>query len=168
MIANRLALWIAQGLGIGRIPIIPGTFGSGLGFLWFLLIIAPGNFALFGAAILFSFFISVLTAEIAEKILNQHDPNSIVIDEIIAIPICFLGWMAIEPNITGPLWFFTEGRWKITLAILFAFRVFDILKPWPVRQSQAFPGGWGVTVDDVLAAIYVALISYAFLRLTHR
>jgi phosphatidylglycerophosphatase A len=38
-----------------------------------------------------------------------------------------------------------------------AFRLFDIWKPWPVRQSQALPGGWGVTVDDFLAAIYVAL-----------
>ena len=36
-----------------------------------------------------------------------------------------------------------------------AFRVFDIAKPWPVRQSQALPGGWGVTVDDALAAVYV-------------
>jgi phosphatidylglycerophosphatase A len=159
MIANRIALWLAQGLGIGRIPIIPGTFGSGLGFLWFLLIAAPGNFAFFATAILFSFFVSVLCAEIAEKVLNQHDPNSIVIDEIVAIPICFLGWMAVDPTIDCPLWFFTEGRWKITLGILFAFRVFDIWKPWPVRQSQRLPGGWGVTVDDILAAIYVAVIS---------
>lgn len=159
MIANRIALWLAQGLGIGRIPIIPGTFGSGLGFLWFLLIAAPGNFAFFATAILFSFFVSVLCAEIAEKILNQHDPNSIVIDEIVAIPICFLGWMAVDPTIDCPLWFFTEGRWKITLGILFAFRVFDIWKPWPVRQSQRLPGGWGVTIDDILAAIYVAVIS---------
>ena len=159
MIANRIALWLAQGLGIGRMPIIPGTFGSGLGFLWFLLIAAPNNFAFFATAILFSFFVSVLCAEIAEKILNQHDPNSIVIDEIVAIPICFLGWMAVDPTIDCPLWFFTEGRWKITLGILFAFRVFDIWKPWPIRQSQRFPGGWGVTIDDILAAIYVAVIS---------
>jgi phosphatidylglycerophosphatase A len=159
MTANKLALFIAQGLGIGRIPIIPGTFGSGLGFLWFLLIIAPGNLALFSAAVLLSFFVSVLCSEIGEQILRQKDPNSIVIDEIIAIPICFLGWMAVNPNITGPMWFATEGRWKITLGILFAFRVFDILKPWPIGRSQKLPGGWGVTVDDVLAAIYVAIIS---------
>ena len=164
MTANKLALFLAQGLGIGRIPIIPGTFGSGLGFLWFLLILAPGNFAIFAIAILLSFFVSVLCSEIGEQILRQKDPNSIVIDEIIAIPICFLGWMEVDPTISGPMWFLTEGRWKITLAILFAFRVFDIWKPWPVRQSQRLPGGWGVTVDDVLAAIYVAVISALFLR----
>jgi len=114
---------------------------------------------MFSVAILVSFFVSVLFSEIGEKILHQHDPGCIVIDEIVAIPICFLGWMAVEPAISGPMWFLTEGRWKITLAILFAFRVFDIWKPWPVRQSQRLPGGWGVTVDDVLAAIYVAVIS---------
>jgi phosphatidylglycerophosphatase A len=165
MTANKIALWLAQGLGTGRIPIIPGTFGSGLGFLWFLLIFSPGNFPLFIAAILLSFFISVICSEMAEKILGLHDPNCIVIDEIIAIPICFLGWMAVDPSLDCPLCFFTEGRWKITLAILFAFRVFDILKPWPVRQSQKLPGGWGVTVDDVLAAVYVAVISGVWLSL---
>lgn len=163
MTANKIALWLAQGLGTGRIPIIPGTFGSGLGFLWFLLIVAPGNFPFFIAAILLSFFISVICSERAEEILGQHDPNCIVIDEIIAIPICFLGWMAVDPSLDCPLCFFTEGRWKITAAILFAFRVFDILKPWPVRQSQKLPGGWGVTVDDVLAAVYVAVISGVWL-----
>jgi phosphatidylglycerophosphatase A len=163
MTANKLALFLAQGLGIGRIRIIPGTFGSGLGFLWFLLIMAPGNFAFFSAAVLFSFFVSVICSEIGEQILRQKDPNSIVIDEIIAIPICFLGWMAVDSTIDCPLWFLTEGRWKITLAILFAFRVFDILKPWPVGRSQRLPGGWGVTVDDILAAIYVAVISAMFL-----
>jgi phosphatidylglycerophosphatase A len=156
---NRIALWLAQGLGVGRIRYAPGTFGSGLGFVWFLLIAAPGNFAFFATAILLSFFVSVLCADIAEGILRQHDPNSIVIDEIIAIPVCFLGWMAVDPNATGALWFVTAGRWKISALILLAFRVFDIWKPWPVRQSQRLPGGWGVTVDDVLAAIYVAVLS---------
>jgi len=38
------------------------------------------------------------------------------------------------------------------------FRLFDVIKPWPVKQSQGLPGGWGVTVDDFLAGIYVALL----------
>jgi phosphatidylglycerophosphatase A len=36
--------------------------------------------------------------------------------------------------------------------------LFDIAKPWPVKQSQSLPGGWGITVDDALAGIWVALI----------
>jgi len=162
---EQLAVWLAQGLGIGRIRFAPGTFGSFLGFGWFLLILAPGNIAFFLTAILFSFFAAILCSEIAEKALGQHDPGSVVIDEIIAIPICFLGWLAHETP-DGPLWFVTEGRWKISLAILIAFSVFDIWKPWPVRQSQRFSGGLGVTVDDVLAAIYVALLSGIYLAAT--
>jgi phosphatidylglycerophosphatase A len=67
--------------------------------------------------------------------------------------------MALDGNMREPAWFITEGRWKISLAILIAFRVFDIWKPSPIRRSQSFPNGWGITVDDVLAAIYVAIIS---------
>jgi phosphatidylglycerophosphatase A len=39
-----------------------------------------------------------------------------------------------------------------------ACRVFDIAKPWPVRQSQSLPGGWGITIDDVLAGLYVNVV----------
>jgi phosphatidylglycerophosphatase A len=41
------------------------------------------------------------------------------------------------------------------IGVFAAFRFFDVAKPWPVRQSQALPGGWGITVDDFLAAFYV-------------
>lgn len=42
-----------------------------------------------------------------------------------------------------------------------AFRIFDVLKPWPVHQSQSPPRGWGVTMDDLLAAVYVNLVALA-------
>ncbi len=58
--------------------------------------------------------------------------------------------------------FFSRANIVFTVILFVLFRVFDIAKPWPVRQSQRLPGGWGVTVDDVLAAIYVALISLLF------
>jgi phosphatidylglycerophosphatase A len=168
MTPDRAALWIAQGFGLGRIPYAPGTFGSALGFAWFLLLLAPGHFALFATAILASFFAAVLCSGIAEEILGQRDPGSIVVDEIIAVPICFLGWMAVDGTMASPGAFLTEGRWKISLAILLAFRVFDIWKPWPVRPSQRLPGGWGVTVDDVLAALYVAALSGAAIAMGQR
>jgi phosphatidylglycerophosphatase A len=58
--------------------------------------------------------------------------------------------------------FFAGRTWYITVTIFILFRVFDVLKPWPVRQSQKLPHGWGVTVDDFLAAGYVALIVTVF------
>jgi phosphatidylglycerophosphatase A len=49
-----------------------------------------------------------------------------------------------------------------------AFRFFDVLKPWPVRQSQSLPGGWGVTMDDMLAAVYVNFLAALTLMLPTR
>jgi phosphatidylglycerophosphatase A len=158
---SKIALFIAQGFGVGRAPLAPGTFGTLLGFVWFSLLLAPGNVALFLTGILFGIVASVLFSEIGEEVLRQKDPGSVVIDEIIAIPICFLGWIYFNGIPTPRMML---HHWKLCAAIFVAFRIFDIWKPWPVRQSQSLPGGWGVTIDDVLAAIYVALISAFFLR----
>jgi phosphatidylglycerophosphatase A len=54
--------------------------------------------------------------------------------------------------------FFTGRALLAASGIFVLFRLFDIAKPWPVKQSQCLPGGWGVTVDDMLAAGYVALL----------
>jgi phosphatidylglycerophosphatase A len=54
--------------------------------------------------------------------------------------------------------FFSARTWLLTLGVFAAFRFFDVAKPWPVDQSQSLPGGWGVTIDDVLAAVYVNLV----------
>jgi phosphatidylglycerophosphatase A len=54
--------------------------------------------------------------------------------------------------------FFSTRTWPLTLGVFAAFRFFDVAKPWPVHQSQSLPGGWGVTIDDVLAAVYVNLV----------
>lgn len=63
----------------------------------------------------------------------------------------------------APAELFSTWNGGLCLAVFALFRVFDIWKPWPVRQSQRFPGGLGVTLDDLLAAVYVALILTAWL-----
>jgi phosphatidylglycerophosphatase A len=109
------------------------------------------------------FILSVWLCGAAEKILGQTDPGSIVLDEITALPVCFLGWLAVDyarkGRLMAPESFFDGPTLCRTLLICALFRFFDILKPWPVRQSQKLPGGWGVTVDDFLAAIYVSPIA---------
>ena len=165
-------LWIAQGFGIGRIPFAPGTFGSVIGVLWFLALVALGNFWWFGLGVITGFFVSVWLCGAGEKILQQKDPGSIVLDEITAMPLCFLPWLLIQTSRSG-VWpafdfFMSGGKWKWTLGIFAAFRLFDVVKPWPVKQSQHLPAGWGVTVDDFLAAVYVAVVSVmAWLVSTH-
>jgi phosphatidylglycerophosphatase A len=159
---------MAQGFGVGRIPVAPGTFGSVVGVGWFALLLLTGNIWLFTAGTLAGLALSVWLCGVGEMALRQKDPPSVVLDEITAMPVCFLGWIAIvawkSSVLPMPASFFSARTWPLTLGIFALFRFFDILKPWPVRESQSLPGGWGVTIDDVLAAIYVnlaVLLAYA-------
>ncbi len=158
-LSSQFILWLAQGFGVGRIPFAPGTFGSLVGLAWFWILLLPNSPLLFLVGILASIFASVWLCGASEKILRQRDPGSIVMDEIIAIPICFVSWIAIlffqKDFWPAPEYFFSEQNGVMTMGGFLLFRLFDISKPWPVKQSQSLPGGWGVTVDDLLAAVYV-------------
>jgi phosphatidylglycerophosphatase A len=166
--ARGLALWIAQGFGSGRIPVAPGTFGSVAGLLWFVLLLLPASLWLFVAGLVASLAVSVWLCGRAEDILQQKDPPSVVLDEVTALPICFVPWVVGEwlrhGVMPGPGVFFSAHTWWLTALLFGLFRFFDILKPWPIRQSQRLPGGWGVTVDDVLAAMGVGLLSLTVVR----
>jgi phosphatidylglycerophosphatase A len=130
--------------------------------LWFGLLLMTHSLWWFAAGTIAGIALSVWLCDVAEKALGQKDPGSVVLDEIAALPVCFFAWVAILLCRTGSLpsfaYFFSAQTWPFTLGIFVACRFFDIAKPWPVRQSQAFPGGWGITIDDVLAAVYVNLV----------
>ena len=152
-------MWLAQGFGVGRIPFAPGTFGSVVGLLWFALLLASGRLWVYAIGVLLGIAISVILSGSAERILGEKDPGSVVIDEIIAIPLCFAGWVGFlfwrQGFLPSPEFFWSRTIWPLTLGVFVLFRFFDVVKPWPVRQSQSLPAGWGVTVDDVLASVYV-------------
>jgi len=156
------ALFIAQGFGVGRIPFAPGTFGSVLGVAWFALLLASGKVWVLLLGTCAGIALSIWLCGAAEKELGQKDPGSVVLDEITAMPICFYSWVAISlwktGTLPGPEQLISSGHGIMTLGVFAAFRFFDIVKPSPVRQSQALPGGWGVTLDDVLAAVYVSVV----------
>lgn len=132
-----------------------------IGMVWFLLLVSVPSGFVYVCGLIVGIAVSVRVSGLAEKLLGQKDPSSVVVDEIVAVPFCFLTWIA-------ALWlkyghwpsagvFLTWNTWPYTLVLLVAFRVFDIAKPWPVRQSQCLKGGWGITADDLLAAAYVNL-----------
>ena len=165
---RAMILFVAQGFGVGRIPFAPGTWGSLVGLLWFAALLATRRYELYLFGALCGVGLSVWLCGAAEKILKQKDPSSVVLDEIIALPFCFLPWVTagwLKSGKLPALESFLSGRGLLVVVAIFVlFRIFDILKPWPVRQSQRLPGGWGVTVDDLLAAVYVALLSLLFVR----
>ena len=163
---DEFFLWIAQGFDVGRVPIAPGTFGTLVGLLWFAVLLVPGSPTFYLLGTVFGIALSIWLCGEAERILDQRDPGSVVLDEIAAIPVCFLPWIALECAHGGVMpcaeTFFTGWGLLLTGVIFVLFRIFDIAKPWPIAKSQFLPGGLGVTADDILAAIYVAVISLLF------
>jgi phosphatidylglycerophosphatase A len=159
-ISDKFIVFIAQGFGIGRIPFAPGTWGSVLGIGWAVLLwwMAETRVAAAPWILGLSIPVAVVLCGRAAKVMGDKDPGSVVLDEIIAVPFCFILYFysfKALPSVEH----FLSLRGAAHLLLGFAlFRLFDIWKPWPIRQSQSLPGGWGVVVDDLLAAVYVNLV----------
>lgn len=168
---TTVILWIAQGFGVGRLKPAPGTWGSmvGLALVWLLML--TGTAWLYCACVVVGLLLSVCLCGRAEKILGAKDHQSIVLDEITALPVCFLGPVIAVSLPSGKIppvgQLMTTRYLLLALGVFAGFRLFDIWKPWPVRQSQQFPGGWGVTADDVLAAVYVNLVWFLAVQSSH-
>ena len=144
---DRLFMGIATGFGAGYLPKAPGTWGSllALPLHFFLRQLAPNHYAL---ALTGIFFLAVITAGQAEKILDRKDPGVVVIDEVIGMLITLIA----APN--NPL------IWLLGFAL---FRFFDIFKPYPIRIiDQRINGGMGIVLDDVLAGIYSLIVLQVF------
>ena len=141
---NRLVIFIATGFGAGYLPKMPGTAGAGLGIgLWLVLQQAGAwEWAAYGIAVLLAIWI----AGAAERLLGRPDPQCVVIDEIVGMPLALVG--------IAPVWW-------LVLTGFAAFRLFDIWKPFPIRQSQKLPGGWGIVVDDLLAGGVACAVTHA-------
>ena len=159
---TTLSLWVAQGFGIGRLPAAPGTWGSVAGLVWVGLLLVPGSIWLFVAGSIGGTALSIRVCGVAERMLGRTDPPSVVLDESVAMPVCFAAGIGLRfahaGHVPSPTELVSGHGGLMVLGTFLAFRFFDIVKPWPVRQSQRLPGGWGVTIDDLLAALYVNLL----------
>jgi phosphatidylglycerophosphatase A len=143
---NHPAGWIASGFGSGLSPRAPGTAGSIAALLpWFALRELPWPGYLL--AIGFAFALGVWACAWVVRSLRIDDPGVAVWDEFVGL------WIALIPLLWMPF------RWWWLLAGFGLFRLFDIVKPWPVSWAdQKLDGGLGVMLDDVLAGIYAALV----------
>jgi len=165
---SNLIVFVAEAFGVGHIRFAPGLLASLLGIGWFLILLAPANFWFYLGGTLGGLAASVWFCGAAQKILKQEDPPSVVLDQLSAVPVCFLAWAGRDWFYRGhlplPSDFSYGGNWVSGLLIFALFRFFHVVRPWPIRQSQCLPRGWGVTLDDVLMALYVAGISLLFIR----
>ncbi len=141
----------ASGCFSGYAPIAPGTVGTVAAIPLYLLFFPLGWIPyLIGALVLFG--IGILSANRVEQTTQQKDNRLIVIDEIVG----YLVTMAFLPR-----------QWWIVIAGFFVFRLFDILKPYPIRKLDLNPNlkGFGVMIDDVLAGVYSNIVLQIAVRL---
>jgi phosphatidylglycerophosphatase A len=159
--ASLSACLIATAGYVGYVPFAPGTWGSLVGVLlyWLLLrhtsLSAPSLVHPHGItwAVPFGFvvaelllFLSAIGIWAAEKMSVESrlkDPQFVVVDEVSGQMLTFL--LALAP-----------ANWKYLLLGFILFRAFDIWKPFPARQAESLPGGWGIMADDWVAGVYAA------------
>ena len=136
---DKLILALATGLYSGKIPVAPGTWGSAFALIpWYFC--RGLNLASYGVVLATLFVVGFLTAGSAEKILDRPDPGCIVIDEVMGMFVA----LTLAPN--------HPAAWLLGF---FLFRVFDVLKPFPVSWFDThLHGGIGIMMDDVMAGVY--------------
>jgi phosphatidylglycerophosphatase A len=140
----------ATWFGAGLLPWMPGTWGS-LAALPFAALLqwAGGAWALMLGTLLVVAG-GTLAAELYARRSGIGDPSAVVIDEVAG------QWATLVPLGLDP--------WSYLVGFL-GFRLFDTVKPWPIRTCEKLPGGWGIMVDDLVAAGYAGLLGYALLTL---
>jgi len=140
---NQKAIkFLACGFGSGLAPVAPGTFGTLAG-VPFCLLYLPLPWIWRLPVVLTLTVLAIYVSSRAEEIYQKKDDQRIVIDEIIGLLVTML-----PVTITA-----------LHLCAGFVlFRIFDILKPFPINSLQRLPGGWGVVFDDVGAGIYAGAL----------
>lgn len=135
---SSCATLLATGFGAGYSPIAPGTAGSvvGLALFWPLQSLPQAPQVAAAVAV---FFLGVIASTHVARNLGVEDPGIVVVDEILGM------WVSLAFLPFTPL----------TAAVGFLlFRVMDVVKPYPARQLEHLPRGWGIMADDFMAGLY--------------
>ena len=118
----------------------------GLALFWPLQLLPP---AVQVAVTVIVFFVSVAASTRLARSLGKKDPGVVVVDEVVGQWVSHL-FLPFTPAVAA--------------AGFVLFRVLDVFKPWPARQLESLPDGWGIMSDDVMAGIYANLLLHAGLR----
>ena len=154
-------MWLAFGGGTGLSPRAPGTVGTLPGILlgWLLMTLAApwGEVAVIGLLLASTVLLSVVGVYLcgeASRRLGVHDHGGIVFDEIVGVLPVFV----ILP----------DAWWQLVLIFAW-FRVFDVIKPWPIGWlDRRVHGGLGIMVDDLLAGVYALAAVWSSLWVIER
>lgn len=138
---------------IGKKLRAPGTWGSAMGLLWWFLVVrqvaTPKGWQHELAFDLLVVLAGIFICGAASAMLRKKDPSEIILDEFVAMPLVFL----FNPH----LFLGTKVGFLMVILGFLLFRLFDILKPFGIRYLEGAPSGFGIVLDDVMAAIYANL-----------
>lgn len=139
---DKIVIFFSSVFGTGYIKYASGTFGSLVGILlWVLFVPDTYIFQIFVLAAIF--IISVLFSSLAEGIYNKKDDRKIVVDEVAGM------WCSVA---------FLPKTFMFLFAGFLLFRIFDIKKPLFIKKIQKIRGGFGITIDDIVAGIFANVI----------
>jgi len=133
----------------GYIPYAPGTFGTLIGLIFFMLL--KPSLSLHLIILFITISLGIYASSAAEKILNEKDSPKIVIDEFSGFLVSVL-FLPFTPN--------------LVLSAFLLFRFFDIIKPLGIRKlEKTLSNGAGIMADDILAGIYTNIILQIWIRI---
>ena len=134
---------LAFGFGSGLSPFAPGTMGTLVAIPFTFLLKGLGD-AGFWLVLILLFLLGIKVCGHVSRKLGVHDHGGIVWDEMVGY------WLAVA---------FVPLQWQWMLAAFLLFRLFDIFKPWPIRQiDKNISGGFGIMIDDVVAALFTIVL----------
>ncbi len=137
-------------LGIGHFPLAPGTVTSAVVVLLYKFFLHKLNWSFYLLLFFLLFLLGTHVSNIYASALKKEDPRSVVIDEAAGQLLAL---------------FLLNPQWIICVASFVLFRFFDIMKPFPIKNVEDFPRGFGIMLDDVVAALYAGILVNFFLIL---
>ncbi len=156
---------LASCFGLGRLPVAPGTWGSLpvvviFGLMCHFHLSGPSISIVMAALAIAGSIICVKFAPAAIAATGNTDPREVVADELAGQAVTFLAAPLLSPEILS-----IRQIWIITAGGFLLFRLFDIVKPCPIRKLEKLPKGWGVLADDLMAGVYAAIVLQIIIKL---
>ena len=144
-VRHYISKFVSTVFFVGLIPFAPGTFGTlaGMIFIW----VAKPSVTWQLIILIMTLSIGIWVSGVAEKDFGQKDCSHIVIDEFVGY-LCSIIFLPLTP--------------AFMIAAFFLFRIFDILKPPPIRMIEKLGGGPGIMFDDVAAGIITNMLLQIF------
>ena len=143
--------------GAGYSPLVPGTCGSAVVGVVFLALVLSGALPITVAVVMVFIAVAsaVLTVKYGDKMIEQKgpDPSVIVSDEACGQALTYLCYLWVGQTISGATEMLVFAGAGFVL-----FRLFDIIKPPPVKQLEKIKGAWGVLLDDVMAGVFANIV----------